>query len=180
VCRLLLLMALTGCALQGGPRPRVRRLVAMAGAVGALTLHGWIGYAAIVACVALVGARGVARVPFAVSSTAAVIAATAAVHAAFFGAGRYGLVVVPFVTATAFAVGRLPSAWARRAAGGVNRTDGRDGQKSSRPVAPAAPERHIRLVDAARAIAGRVRSRPYSGPLALREESPSSTEHDAG
>jgi hypothetical protein len=34
--------------------------------------------------------------------TAAVLVATAVLHAVFFGAGRYGLVVVPFVTALAF------------------------------------------------------------------------------
>jgi hypothetical protein len=37
------------------------------------------------------------------SSTAAVIFFTALVHATFFGAGRYGLVALPFVAVLAFA-----------------------------------------------------------------------------
>ena len=61
-------------------------------------MHGWIGYLAIVACVALAGWRALARAPTPVVAGAAIIAATVAVHSAFFGAGRYGLIVVPFVT----------------------------------------------------------------------------------
>ena len=41
---------------------------------------------------------------------AAVIGATAAIHAVFFGAGRYGLVVAPFVAVLAFAGAGRPRA----------------------------------------------------------------------
>ena len=46
---------------------------------------------------------------------AAVVVVTAATHAVFFGAGRYGLVVVPFVTALPFAALRGPVEGARPA-----------------------------------------------------------------
>jgi hypothetical protein len=45
-----------------------------------------------------------------VPMTAAVLVATAVMHAVFFGAGRYGLVVVPFVTALAFVRPQAPGA----------------------------------------------------------------------
>ena len=102
VCRLLLLAALVGCGLLPGVRAGPRKLVALAGAAAAVTLHGWIGYAMLAVCIVLIGRRGLARDP-AAASTAAVIFATAGLHAVFFGAGRYGLVVVPFVTVMAFA-----------------------------------------------------------------------------
>ena len=50
----------------------------------------------------LLGTRELARAPLLVPATAAVVLGTAATHAVFFGAGRYGIVVVPFVTALAF------------------------------------------------------------------------------
>jgi 4-amino-4-deoxy-L-arabinose transferase-like glycosyltransferase len=101
-CRLLLLGALWAVAYRTGRRRRARVAIAIAGALAALTPHGWLGYAAIVVAVALLGRRAIASAPVVVPATAAVIAATAVVHVVFFGAGRYGLVVVPFVTALAF------------------------------------------------------------------------------
>jgi hypothetical protein len=63
-----------------------------------------MGYAAVAASVLILGLRGAAPpVPISLSVGAAVIAATAIAHAIFFGAGRYGLVVAPFVAAMAFA-----------------------------------------------------------------------------
>jgi hypothetical protein len=103
-CRLLLLAALVACGRLPGERVVARKVVALAGAVAAVTLHAWIGYGMVVVCVALLGGRALARVPLA-ASAAAVIGATAILHAVFFGAGRYGLMVVPFVTALAFAPG---------------------------------------------------------------------------
>jgi hypothetical protein len=107
-CRLLLLAALVACGLLEGPRSTARKCVALAGAAAALTLHAWIGYVLLAVCIALLGPRRLARAP-AAASTLAVIAATAAMHAAFFGAGRYGLMVLPFVTMSAFAYGRAPA-----------------------------------------------------------------------
>jgi hypothetical protein len=101
-CRLLLLGALVACGLMPGARAIPRKLVALVGAVGAVTIHAWVGYVGVVACVAVAGRRGWAEAPLLVPWTAAAIAATAAVHAVFFGAGRYGLVVAPLVAALAF------------------------------------------------------------------------------
>jgi hypothetical protein len=100
-CRLLLLAALLGCALQDGPRAFARKAIALAGAAAAATPPGWLGYLALVACIALLGRRGWEAAPPIVPATAAVVAATALIHIVFFGAGRYGLVVAPFVAALA-------------------------------------------------------------------------------
>jgi 4-amino-4-deoxy-L-arabinose transferase-like glycosyltransferase len=102
VCRLLLLVALVTGGRWRGRRPVARKVVALVGAAGAVTLHGWIGYVAIAACVAMAGRRAAAAAPMVLPAAAAIIGATAAVHSVFFGAGRYGLIVVPFVTMVAF------------------------------------------------------------------------------
>jgi 4-amino-4-deoxy-L-arabinose transferase-like glycosyltransferase len=99
VTRLLLLGALVASARLGGPRRRTRSAVAIVGAACALTLHAWIGYVALAVALGLLGARALGRAPLLVPWTLAVIALTAATHAVFFGAGRYGLVVLPFVSA---------------------------------------------------------------------------------
>jgi hypothetical protein len=100
--RLLLLGALVVVGLLPGRRAGLRKGVALAGAAAAVTLHGWIGYVAVAVCAALQGRRVVARGPVLVGLTAGVVLATAGVHAAFFGAGRYGIAVVPFVAGLAF------------------------------------------------------------------------------
>jgi len=64
--------------------------------------------------VSLMGWRAIGRAPAVVPIAAAAVAATAATHAVFFGAGRYGLVVAPFVSAVAFLV-RTPGAVAASA-----------------------------------------------------------------
>jgi hypothetical protein len=106
-CRLLLVGALVACGRMAGRRKTLRMAVAVCGAVAAVIAHGWIGYVALIVCVGLAGWPTIERAPLAVASTAAVVAATAVVHAAFFGAGRYGLAAVPFVAALAFV--RFPS-----------------------------------------------------------------------
>jgi hypothetical protein len=119
VSRALLIAALVGSAVVDAPRRRARQIVAIAGVVAALTLHAWIGYFALVLAIALQGKDRLARAPLLVTFTAVVVVATALVHAVFFGAGRYGLVVVPFVTALAFCFVRArptpPDASASRA-----------------------------------------------------------------
>lgn len=102
VVRVLLLGALAAAALLHGPRARARRALAAMGAVASLTLHGAWGYVALALTLALLGPRALARAPVVVPAAGLAVVVTAAVHAAFFGAGRYGLVVVPFVTALAF------------------------------------------------------------------------------
>ena len=108
--RVALLFALAAMARRpdgDDPRRRLARLVvASLGAVSALTLHAWIGYAALVV-VALLRGRALLRGPVLLAATAAAVAATMATHAVFFGAGRYSLVVFPLITAvTALALQR--------------------------------------------------------------------------
>jgi 4-amino-4-deoxy-L-arabinose transferase-like glycosyltransferase len=103
--RLLLVAALVACALAWGPHVGARRVLGAAGVVVALLRHGWPAYLVLVATAALLGRRAWARGPLAVSFGASVIALTALVHAVFFGAGRYGLAVVPFVAVMPFATG---------------------------------------------------------------------------
>jgi 4-amino-4-deoxy-L-arabinose transferase-like glycosyltransferase len=111
VSRLLLLGALLATARLAGPRGRLRAAVAVVAAAFALSLHAWPAYLALPVLVALLGRRRVAEVPLVVPWAAVVVAVTALAHAAFFGAGRYGLVTVPLVTALAFV---RPSAAAAR------------------------------------------------------------------
>jgi hypothetical protein len=111
-CRLLLLGALLSSAWPQGPRRRARLVVALCGAAAAVSVHGSVGYLALVLVVGLMGPRAWARAPVVVPGGAAVVLLTALVHAVFFGAGRYGLVVAPFVAAMALvsvAIGPAPS-----------------------------------------------------------------------
>ncbi len=100
-----LLAALAGAGLAPGPRRRARMVVAGLGVVvAAALLHGWIAYLVLAIVIALFGRRWLGEAPVVVPATAIVVVVTAATHAVFFGAGRYGLVVVPFVTALPFAL----------------------------------------------------------------------------
>jgi hypothetical protein len=114
VCRVLLLGALVACGRMPGKRAVLRKGVALAGTIAAVTLHGWVGYAAIPLAAALCGSRALARAPALVPIAAIVIGATATIHAVFFGAGRYGLVVAPFVGLLAFVAPATGSADGRR------------------------------------------------------------------
>jgi hypothetical protein len=102
VTRLFLLGALLACARLVGPRRAARVIVGLVGAALSLTLHAWVGYLAVGFAIGLLGARALARAPLLVPWSGAVVLATAATHAVFFGSGRYGLVVLPFVAALAF------------------------------------------------------------------------------
>jgi 4-amino-4-deoxy-L-arabinose transferase-like glycosyltransferase len=111
--RLLLVAALVACALASGPYSGARRVLGAAGAITAFLRHGWPAYLVLVAVVALLGRRTRARGPLAAPFAACVIALTALVHAVFFGAGRYGLAVVPFVALVPFATGAPGAARSR-------------------------------------------------------------------
>ena len=146
--RLLLVAALVAVRKLAGPRQLAREAVTALGLVACfLPAGGVYAYLACAVAIVLLGARALVRVPLVVPATAAVILATAATHAVFFGSGRYGLVVVPFVTALAFV-----------------RTDNRDSHGASEttgsgrappPIAKASERCHLAPVDAAQAIAGR-------------------------
>ncbi len=100
--RVVLFMAMLAVARYEGPRARARALLLGAAAIAAFTVHGWIAYVALGLAPLLLGWRALGRAPVVVPWMATVLLTTAAVHAAFFGAGRYGLVVAPFVAAVAF------------------------------------------------------------------------------
>ena len=101
--RLLLLAALVAVRKLSGPRQLTREAVTALGLAACFVpAAGAYAYLACAVAIVLLGPRALARAPAVVPATAAVILATAATHAVFFGSGRYGLVVVPFVTALAF------------------------------------------------------------------------------
>ncbi len=97
VHRITLLGALAVLGLTKGAQRwrRPRTVLAALGALAALFPHG--GALAHLALAILAGID--TRLPSRLAS--AVLAATLALHAVFFGAGRYGLVVVPFVVMVA-------------------------------------------------------------------------------
>lgn len=102
--RVSLLLALLWAARGAAPgegRLRVARAATAAlGAIFCFLLHAWVAYVALGLALILRG-RSLLRGPVLPAAAAAVIAATVATHAAFFGAGRYSLVVFPFVCALA-------------------------------------------------------------------------------
>lgn len=122
--RVLLLAALVSVRKLEGPRRLAREAVTAVGLVACFLTAGTIGYLAIAIAIALLGARELARAPRIVPVTAAVLLATAVLHAVFFGAGRYGLMVVPFVAALAFVrpEARTSTANLSRAGGANERT----------------------------------------------------------
>jgi hypothetical protein len=106
VCRVTLLFALAAIGREAGPSRRARIACCLMGAVFACLTYGVVAYLALACAILALGPRFLARAPIVLPGTALVLLATAATHAVFFGAGRYGLVVVPFVTAIAFGLGR--------------------------------------------------------------------------
>lgn len=141
--RLLLAAALVAVWKTEGPRKKARIAVCAVGLAACVFVPGAVAYLALALAVALLASDA----PFIHRATAAVVALTAATHAVFFGAGRYGLVVLPFVTVLAFV-------------------------RASSSVASRGGAATFGSVDAVQAIAGSSREG--------REESPSSTECDAG
>jgi hypothetical protein len=98
--RLILIGALCASGMAKGPRRRSRMAAAAVSIVFGCTHWGWLAYAGLGAVIALFG-RSLARLPVVASATLVMIGTTAAIHAVFFGSGRYSMVVFPFVTALA-------------------------------------------------------------------------------
>jgi hypothetical protein len=100
--RLTYLGALVFAGLAPGPRRKARLLVAVVAAVLLFQLHAYLGVLGLAIALGLLG-RSLIDGPVLPTATFFVLLATAAVHAAFFGAGRYAMVAFPLVTALAFA-----------------------------------------------------------------------------
>jgi len=98
--RLLLAAALVAMYRRHGGM--FRKGVCVVGLIACVLVPGTIGYLALVLATLALGYRELRRAPLVVPFTALLILATALTHAVFFGAGRYGLVVVPFVAMMAF------------------------------------------------------------------------------
>jgi len=102
VSRLLLLAALLACVRRSKDKVALARAaLALAGAAFAVSRTGWPAYG-LLAAACLVRSRDEAPSPIR-AATGVVVGLTMLTHAVFFGAGRYGLVVVPLVTLAAFA-----------------------------------------------------------------------------
>lgn len=114
--RLLLAAALVAMWKLPGPRKRAREVACAAGLLACVLVPGTVGYLALATAIALLGPRALVRAPVLVPVTGAIVLATAVIHATFFGAGRYALVVVPFVTALGFLRGPAAAPHARASA----------------------------------------------------------------
>lgn len=102
ISRLLLAGALVSVRKLEGPRTLLREAITGFGLLACFLAAGALGYVACGLAVLLLGRKELERVPLLVPASAVVLLATAVLHAVFFGAGRYGLMVVPFVSALAF------------------------------------------------------------------------------
>jgi hypothetical protein len=100
--RLLLAAALVAVRTLAGPRKLLREATTGFGLLACFLVAGALGYVACGVAVLLIGRKELERLPLVVPASALVLLSTAAMHSIFFGAGRYGLMVVPFVTALAF------------------------------------------------------------------------------
>ena len=92
--RLVLAGALLGFALLARKKSGAAAVVSALGIPFAFLRHAWPGYLAL--AVGILGAKQARDNP-ALATAAWALVATAATHAVFFGAGRYGLVSSPFV-----------------------------------------------------------------------------------
>lgn len=102
VSRLLLVAALVSVRKLEGPRRLLREAVTGFGLLACFLAAGALGYVACGLAVLLLGREELERQPLVVPASAVVLLATAVMHSVFFGAGRYGLMVVPFVAVLAF------------------------------------------------------------------------------
>jgi len=108
--RVLLAFALAAMAVAA-PLRRARLVLLVLAAPFVVLRPAWVAYLGLAGAAGLLGwQRPVSRhLPAALASVT--ILATAAAHAAFFGSGRYSLVVMPFVaTLAGCALGRRPGA----------------------------------------------------------------------
>jgi hypothetical protein len=91
---------LFAAALCPGPRRKARIVLGLASAPFLLLTHVYVAVLGIAVVLGLLG-RTLLRLPLLFAATFFAIVTTAAVHAIFFGSGRYSMVVFPLVTALA-------------------------------------------------------------------------------
>ena len=117
--RLAYLGALVAAALARGPMQRVRLWVSGSSALFLFGVHAYLAVLGLAVSLALRGKRLFEDSVLA-GATFFAIVATAAVHAVYFGSGRYSMVIFPLVTGLAFAWPDRPPQ------SGVNDADDRD------------------------------------------------------
>ncbi len=100
--RIAYLGALVAVAVAPGSRRRIRIGVSAVAAMFLLGVHAYVAVLGLLLALGLLGKR-LLEGPVLVSAAFFSIASTAAVHAVFFGSGRYSMVVFPLVTGLAFA-----------------------------------------------------------------------------
>jgi hypothetical protein len=110
--RLAYLGALVAAALAAGARQKARFIVAGVSAALLFQSHAYLAVLGLMVALGLRG-RGLIDGPVLAPATFFGLLVTAAVHAVFFGSGRYSMVVFPLVTALAFASPSKVSAGAR-------------------------------------------------------------------
>lgn len=114
--RLLIALALAGFSALAGPRRRFRLALGGAGILSMASPVGWPAVLCLIGSAMLVWRVLLERRPWGIAIV--VLFATALIHAAFFGAGRYALVsgYLAGVLATACGAARfMPTAWWGRA-----------------------------------------------------------------
>jgi dolichyl-phosphate-mannose-protein mannosyltransferase len=102
--RLVLLASIVQVARAGSARRRLRRVLAIPAALFAVLRAGWLGYLGFVIIAALSGKELLKRPVSALA--AGLVLSTAATHALFFGAGRYGFVCAALLCLAAVGFGK--------------------------------------------------------------------------
>ena len=102
--RLVLLFGIVQVAWPGLARRKLRGAVALPAALFAVLRSGWLGYLGFAAIAALSGKELLKRPVSALA--AGLVLSTAATHALFFGAGRYGFVCAALLCVAAVGPGR--------------------------------------------------------------------------
>ncbi|HEX9297389.1 MAG TPA: glycosyltransferase family 39 protein [Polyangiaceae bacterium] len=104
--RLFYLAALITAAMIQGPRRKARGYVAAVSTVLLFQVHAYLAVLGLALSLALLGKR-LLDGPVLPAATFFAVAATAAVHAVFFGSGRYSMLTFPLITALGFGFGSL-------------------------------------------------------------------------
>ena len=99
--RAVVALALLAVARTDGPRPRLRRAVALLSSLSLFARAGFIAHLGLLGAAGLLLGKGGLGLRPVVVLAAGTVLGTAIVHAAFFGAGRYSLVCFPALAALA-------------------------------------------------------------------------------